>query len=261
MAKGAYLPGEIKGMIHRIYVDNRQIRPSEARKKLLAEMEHRLSENVRAYLGENYPAVSTVSKELKELRRIDEARSPESKGLDQPWSISVLTEYPIPAEALPIVLHLWVWKRETLGHDFTVREAQWASRLYTLVKSMSIKFLMVILGMYANAERISELTGESPPGTQVLDLFMFQKMTGQALAPERIEKVLGQDEINLYANLTEEEVGLWQASLQETGAGTMATVESLEQLVKGLNSQSDSQNNRRSRENEQGHEERNQETK
>jgi hypothetical protein len=239
MAKAPHLTGRIRNMIRAIYVADNQIKPSKAQEELLKRMK---ATGLNEIFGSNYPSRSTVSKELKSLRKRDETRSPESKGLDQPWSIFSLRKYPIPPETLPIVLHLWIWKRETLGGDFTIREAQWASRLYAVVKNISVEFLLIILGMYANSERICELTGESPPDTQVLDLFMFQKMTGQALTPERIEKILGQGEVQLFPTLTQEQANLWQ---EHGGEAVVETFENMEQLIKSLKPQGDSQNSRK----------------
>ena len=104
-----------------------------------------------------------------------------------------MAKYPIPAEALPSILQLWVWTRENLNVEFTIREAQWAARLYTVAKSMRV--LSYCSRTHTLGEILYEQIGAPYESSQCasanLDLQMFGLMTGQELTPEREKKILG----------------------------------------------------------------------
>jgi len=152
MAKGAYLTPRIRELITRIYLDDRQIRPTEAHKLLLLKMK---AEGLHEIFGPSFPSISTVSKELKSLRERDEARSPKSQGLDKPWTIGSLSGDPIPPDAMPIVLSFY---RKTLAGqgELTVREAQWIGRLYKIIDDAEL--IWAWAWEYALSEWVSEIT-------------------------------------------------------------------------------------------------------
>lgn len=170
MAKGPYVTPEIEHFIADIYEGNPQIKPSEARKSLLAVMRER---GLNESFGSDFPSPSTVSKELKSLRERNEARSPESKGLDKPWSVTAMAESDIPPETLPVILKLWLQFPELM----TIRIVRWIGRLYYVFKEqmpLSMKgipedkrakddnwlfLLLLYAGLYAHHEKVIELVG------------------------------------------------------------------------------------------------------
>lgn len=92
---------------------------------------------------------------------------------DRPWSTASLKDYPIPPEALPIVLELWKY-RLNRTQSFTIREAKWASRLSaTKVQKYyhhhggkkrrfsRIEWLDFFAGLYAKSERINDIQEQS----------------------------------------------------------------------------------------------------
>lgn len=134
------------------------------------------------------PKVGTIEKELGKLPKKLET-------IDHPWDVSSLTEFPIPAEALPAVLGLWVAKRENTGRDLTIREAQWVARLYSVVKDM--RRLAVFSCLYAENERLSEASDAPLARDKSLDLALFEAMTGQKIdSKERVTRILGHPEID-----------------------------------------------------------------
>lgn len=159
MAKGAYLTPRIRELITRLYLDDRQIRPIEAHKLLLQKMK---AEGLHEIFGPSFPSISTVSKELKSLREKDEARSPESKGLDEPWTIGSLSEYPIPPDVLPRLFPIWLHRREDPTSPLlTIREARWIVQLSGMTEDMEL--LETMAEWCAEDELIAELTNAPTP--------------------------------------------------------------------------------------------------
>jgi len=213
MAKGAYLTPRIKKLVAKIYLENhRQIGPTKAREELLEKMR---GEGLDKIFGPDFPGVSSVSKLLKEYDERYEGQSPELKELDKPWSTISMSKYPIPPEALPAVLQLWVWTRENLDIEFTIREAQWVARLYAVTKNIPI--LSFISRAYAATEMICEQIGASYESRHSLDLKMFGLMTGQEITPERQEKILGEGEEEWFLGLSDEEWSDMQQTLEQSG--------------------------------------------
>jgi hypothetical protein len=121
------------------------------------------------------------------IKLISKARNKPESPLDKPWSTATLDKYPIPAEALPTILKLWVWIAENVGDKFTIREALWASRLYTVIGN--IVELQCEVRLRALSEIMSEITGISPD-RQMDDLHLFINMTGEKMTFDRKRKIL-----------------------------------------------------------------------
>lgn len=136
--------------IMEVYLANPRRGATKIRERVIARLHDEKDSLYEPYLDDpNWPRVSAVQKHLKKIRKNDEARSPESKGLDTPWSIGTLAQYPIPPEALLAVLRAFYAERRTdvatdeyfrTGYEFgyktylTIREALWIARLSVLFK-------------------------------------------------------------------------------------------------------------------------------
>ena len=119
-------------------------------------------------MNPDWPGLSLVQKELAKIRKRDAERSPESKGLDRPWSIGTFFEHTMPPEVIPLLLQIQADRREA---DFTmsVRQARWIAVLrQVIVTSEVVKNLDMdakktviqsVAFAYAMREEISELTG------------------------------------------------------------------------------------------------------
>lgn len=101
--------------------------------------------------------------------------------VDEPWNIATLSEYEIPAEALPMVLRVWGRSFERRGKHLTIREAKWVSRLYRLVQD--IDALKWWAKYYAVQEKITEITGKRPKNVlsrNLMDGFLWHELTGES---------------------------------------------------------------------------------
>lgn len=164
MAKGPYLTPKVNDLIAEIYRKDRQIKAPKARELLLKRMK---AEGLDEIFGPNFPGVSTVSNKLKEYRDKDEARSPESKELDKPWTIGSLAKYPIPPEALPLVISTYEkCLLEAFSEDWkvSIREALWIGRLYKILEIYHARH--VIPFRNAEEEALVLKLGHRPEGYQ-----------------------------------------------------------------------------------------------
>lgn len=85
------------------------------------------------------PKVSTI---VKHLQQIDKALKDDPQ--EEPWTIVSLIHFPVHPEALNLVLDVSEM-REQHNQIFTIREALWISRLYTLRQRMSLdRFLEIV---------------------------------------------------------------------------------------------------------------------
>ena len=127
MAKGAVMTTQIKNLIAKIYLNDRSIKPTPAREKLLTRMKEIGLDKI---FGHDYPSVSSVSKELTRIRNNDENRALGLKDLDKPWSVLSLADFPLPPEALPFALKAWAQALVSDKRPLTIRQANWIGRLY-----------------------------------------------------------------------------------------------------------------------------------
>jgi hypothetical protein len=186
MARGNVLPERMKALIAQVYLEHKDWRTRKIREEVIRRW-HQASRN---YDDPNWPGLSAVQKILAEYRKRDAEKIPESEELDKPWSTMSLVKYPIPPEALPSVLQVWVWARENMDSKFTIRQAQWAARLYAVIKD--IPLLALLSNEHCKFELILKLVGKSVIEEPVngVDLAIFQEMTGQEITPERKKKIL-----------------------------------------------------------------------
>jgi hypothetical protein len=115
--------------------------PNKPRRALAVELQDRIKR-----MGEVIPSEETIQ------RKISEIRNHEPSPLDQPWCVGCLSKYPIPPEALPVVMDMY---ESSLNMDarFTIRVALWVARLYKLVDDDG-NFLMRLAFLYAEREHI-----------------------------------------------------------------------------------------------------------
>ncbi|MFC1995015.1 hypothetical protein ACFLVK_01250 [Chloroflexota bacterium] len=133
MGKGPSVTPQIKNLIKEIYRQDKTIGATAACKKLRKRMK---KEGLDKNFGPHYPDVSTVDKYLKGYKKKEKERSPESLGLDGPWSFGSLAEYPIPPDAIELVVSIYE-KCLMEGSEkwlLTTREALWVGRLYKIIK-------------------------------------------------------------------------------------------------------------------------------
>ena len=149
MAKGPLITDEVIKLIAKAYLEHPEWRAKEIQSEVntwLRTKNHRVNPE--------WPGLSTVQKELTKIRKRDAMRQPESKRIDELWSIGTLAEFNIPPEATPKVFQLQQ-KRTDAEKPLTIREAMWVGRLHILIEDINRLGLLAI--HYALMERVCEL--------------------------------------------------------------------------------------------------------
>lgn len=152
MPRGAKLTPEVEELIAKVCIEHPEWISKP--KKIQQEVIRQLPDSLKVWGGPNWPGRDVIQDRLrKKIRPNLENRPTESKRLDTPWSIGALAQYPIPPEALPVVLRAFYAERSTdsktdeyfriryeLGHEsyLTIRQALWIARLSPLFKYPTI---------------------------------------------------------------------------------------------------------------------------
>ena len=134
MPRGTVLTPEVERLIGDVYIKHPELRAKTQR--FYEEVYRRVHERIN-WAEPNWPGLSVVKKRLATLREKDRNRPAESTELDEEWSLCSLPKYPIPAEALPLIMSICekcLCDLEMGGHHsefwhLTVREALWIGRL------------------------------------------------------------------------------------------------------------------------------------
>jgi len=184
MARGPIVNASVEALIATVHQEHPKWKAPEVQR----EVSHILHDR-NPQLPPNWPGLSIVQKTLAAVRKSERNPSP----LDEPWSTTSLAKYPFPPEALPSVLRAWIWVREHRNTILTIREAQWAARLYAALEDIPVLTTLAV-GL-ALAERMEEITGK-PIVSEFTDLTIYQCMTREVVTPERQEKILGVPEWN-----------------------------------------------------------------
>lgn len=141
----------------------------ELRLRFIKEIsnEHKdwIRQQVLMQVKERLPGTESIGRFRRQELELNQKKI-DASGIDQPWSLACLSD--IPSEALPAVLEVWFRTRKELLH-FTIREAQWVSRLYPLCKlhigevdiGYDIEKLKRIAKFYAQEELLTEVSGMS----------------------------------------------------------------------------------------------------
>ncbi len=177
MAKGDIITEEVKEIIVDVFLAH----PNWLAKEVMNEVHRRLGK--RKSKGYTWPGLISIRKILAEIRK-----QPRS-GEDRPWSIATLLKHQvISPDALPSVLKAWVYAREQLKVEFTVREAKWVARLCYVLKD-DIDILTSTAILYARRELITEINGDFSDSFEE-DLTLFTLLTGEEITHERRTQIL-----------------------------------------------------------------------
>ena len=151
MAKGPKITDEVIKLIAQIYLEY----PNWRAKEIRSEVNARLY-NANPRLNPEWPGLSAVQKELTKIRKRDAMRHPESKRIDERWSIGTLAEFSIPSEAILKTYQLQQMRKDA-EKPLTIREAMWIGRLHILIEDEDINNLGLLAIQYALMERVCEL--------------------------------------------------------------------------------------------------------
>ncbi|MBN1856522.1 MAG: hypothetical protein JW846_06165 [Dehalococcoidia bacterium] len=150
MSQGKHISPIVKQIVAAAVAEH----PKTTREELLPVICGRL----RA-AGKPEPATTTL------LKLISQFRNRPTSDQDELWSLASLREYDLPAECLPTLMQVWRFALN-LDQPLTVRQAYWASKLYTIFPNP--RYLWMWAFAAAIGERSAELTGQ-PLATTVLD--------------------------------------------------------------------------------------------
>lgn len=195
MSQKAHLTQKIKRLIAEIHLKHPDYGPKSLRDELLRQMKQ---SGLDLNFGPDWPGVSAVGKVLQEIRKKDESRTPESSGLDKPWSVASLAQYRVSAEALPYVLKAWVYYQENIldppdyeTRPFSIRIAQWVARLYRIYEKEDIKSLTEMAYLYAMDDQVTELADIDDKRID-LDILLYEIVTKEEILrnDERFGKII-----------------------------------------------------------------------
>ena len=132
--RGPKITPEIKRLVTKEALQYPRIKRTELAEKLCEQIEKD---------GKHAPTVETLEKMISKIRNMTDE-------LDYLWSTMSMAEYPIPPEALPVVLKFSAKSQED-RHFLTIREALWVSRLYCVFKGPSGESAINLDLLYATA--------------------------------------------------------------------------------------------------------------
>ncbi len=131
MAKGPIVTPAVETFIASVYRKHPKWKAKEVRNWTISEFKRK-----NPNLPKDWPSLSTVQKVLAIVRK--KMKETPIHPEDKRWTMGMLSEYPIPPDAIPAVLKVWKLReeykyrfRKIEGFDFslTIRQAKWVSRL------------------------------------------------------------------------------------------------------------------------------------
>jgi len=198
MARNPIITDEVKVLIRQFYSRHTSWKAWEIQKRVSQMLHSRNPE-----LPQNWPGLNAVQRELAAIRKQKNNASPQ----DEPWSLASLNDYPIPPEAMPVVMSFY---KKRLAEDdvLNIREALWVGRLFKIIDPQDLVWDWAFL--YAIDEMIAEESGE-PFNSRRLDLEMIRnpqaaRETQREIAIWGIAEKYGADPVKLKnLNLSIEE--------------------------------------------------------
>jgi hypothetical protein len=181
MAKGRIVDDTTRLLIARVYRQHPEWRAKEVQVE------------VNKRLGQDWPGLSVVQKELTKIREHARIDNPE----DKPWSVATLDQYPMSPEALAIVFTVWKFHVERDWSPLTIREAKWVSRLSGIKKPAGLtsadeEYLSIWARRYADIELLCEIVGR-PFNTSFIDRLLMglpiRLGTPSYFTPEEMKKL------------------------------------------------------------------------
>jgi len=171
MPQAPVLTEKVRGLITRIYLQDKTQRAKEVLDKVHAE------------LGRNdWPKLSVIQREIKRTNDNDTA---EFREKDELWHLGLMDKYNVSPEALPYIGMLQNWAEthlDSFGQShkpLTIRQALWVARLYATIDTSWLKnkkkmlqaasFLWRWSEAYAQREIVCKLMGKPFVDTSELD--------------------------------------------------------------------------------------------
>lgn len=187
MPKGPLITDEVRVLASKLHDEHPKWTNAMIREEI-RDIVHRRDK----FLPKGWPSKYAIDRIMPEIREQVRQSKLSPDPIDKPWSTTSMARYPISPEALPTVLALWGWMREGLDYSLTIREAQWAARLYTAADRMPVDVFSLICRAHATTEMIYDRVGVSRTPWHHVDLTVLKHIIGKEMTPEQEEKILGE---------------------------------------------------------------------
>jgi hypothetical protein len=164
--RGAKLTPEVEDLISKVCIEHPEwlAKPSQIQQEVIRQ----LPDSLKTWGGDNWPGIDVIKDRLrKKLRPKLENIPPESKRLDEPWSIGASVKHGIPPEASKDLFDIW---RFSLAMDrpISIRQAKWIVHIRNLFYPISTGnvysdkvnrnlWLIRQSWLYSIMERVSEI--------------------------------------------------------------------------------------------------------
>jgi len=190
--RSVLLSPETKALIARIYRENPKQKAPQVRLKVW-EITHQEDPT----LPRNWPSLSSIQKELAPIRK----KLNEPPRDDMPWTLDTLRDNPIPPEALPKVLQIWLSNQEAPSSPpLSIREAKWIAQLSSMTED--VERLRLVAEMCAELELIGELTNTPQLSSPATMLHIYSHLTRMPNKEEKehYEAILKEKHVSVSGN-------------------------------------------------------------
>jgi len=160
--RGPNIPGNIRKLIAKIYVENKD----QTAHEVMTELHRQMEKKGRQDWPPGWPGISAIQKELEKFRKKHQDLDDE----DKLWGCIALSDYPLPPHTIPIVYRVWA-NALLIGKPLTIRQAKWASYLSHVyidkddkgnIEEKVIETLRSTASQAAAHEKVLKLTGGLP---------------------------------------------------------------------------------------------------
>ncbi len=219
MPRGPAINKSVERIIRTVKKDH----PDMTAKEIRGEVRSQIP-NAKLY-PENWPSDDSIQKLLKKDREERIKAGPDPK--DKLWALIYANVYPIPAEALPIVLKVWA-KALEFNRPLTIREALWAAKLYPFFKNKdgssdtyNIFQLLFCAKNYATFESIEALEkgGSLNSREELLSYWLDDSLLLKEIAHLPVFKAMSaefQVGFEKWADEHPETIKEWEAAAKQT---------------------------------------------
>ena len=104
------------------------------------------------------PSMRAVQQIIRESKQHLEKLSKSGISINEEWTMASLDKYELPADAIPFVIKVWRYAKNTNEH-FTVIQAKWVARLYRLWEDITL--LWYHSNWYSELQRTSIVSNET----------------------------------------------------------------------------------------------------
>lgn len=191
MALGDIIRDDVKQLIATVWWTH--LRDGWVAKEIQAEVAKQVQDKWPGRYRPGWPGLRAVQNKIGEIR--EEYKKMQASGLDDLWHLGTLARYPMPSEAIPVILAInYSISMGDFGIFFskplTIRQAVWISRLYGVISDN--KLLNQISWIYSLLEKVAELSHTN------FDTIEYDRLLSE---PKKIPDILW-DKIGVWARDT-----------------------------------------------------------